>query len=513
MIPDAAVEYYRGQQELTLEALAIATDIWGSRPPRDFDAWFDQNIEALVELVIVAQGRAAASADGYVVDVLDELGTPVAAEVEAVTAGLVGVASDGRALDSLMYGAVITAKGRVAEGAGVAQAWDSGLAALVRRVQTQIADAARVSTGLSITARPRVGYVRMLNPPACSRCVVLAGKFYRYNVGFRRHPGCDCRHIPSREDRSDDLRTDPKAYFDGLSEEQQDKQFTIAGAQAIRDGADINQVVNARRGAHGLDVAGRLQRRDVYGQQLHTTTEGVTKRGLAGKAIITRGRSPKTTPRLMPEAIYELAGSREEALKLLRMNGYVLDRPGAPRAGATSPNFTSTSRRDGLVRAADGGGKGPTKPPINGRAVSVGDDDRSWRVPDDEVPESYPEMLTGGAVHFLPKDRPDVASKAVHIIVGDDKGGGHGDGAGKGKSEFTGWTDHEVLAAIDLTLVAPYSVERIGSKLFFRRVVNGIPVEVLVAARKPTPTLQTGYPNKEALNSIKNGKGKLRWGM
>lgn len=166
-------------------------------------------------------------------------------------------------------------------------------------------------------------------------------------------------------------------------------------------------------------------------------------------------------------------------------------------------------------KAGTGGAKPPIKPPTGGQAVSgAAGDDRPWRVPEDQVPEKYPELVGGGGkVHFLPKDRPDVETKRVHILVGDDKGGGHGHGAGKGKTEFTDWSDDEVLAAIDLTLAAPHSVQRVGSKLFFRRMVNDMPVEVLVAARKPTPTLQTGYPNKDALNTIKKGKGQLLWGV
>lgn len=59
---------------------------------------------------------------------------------------------------------------------------------------------------------------------------------------------CDCRHIPCTEDVADDLRTDPKAYFDSLSESEQSRIFTKSGAKAIRDGADMGRVVNARRG-------------------------------------------------------------------------------------------------------------------------------------------------------------------------------------------------------------------------------------------------------------------------
>lgn len=177
---------------------------------------------------------------------------------------------------------------------------------------------------------------------------------------------CDCIHVPATEDTSDDLRTNPEDYFESLSHAEQDRVFTKAGAQAVRDGADMNQVVNARRGAVGLSRAGgrltreeqrmlrggrdrgRLQRTDVFGQQVFTTTEGTTTRGVAGRrlreqgagtvreaaeTVTRRGRAGDVqrrvsrrrvqTPRLMPESIYEIASSRDEAVRLLRRFGYI----------------------------------------------------------------------------------------------------------------------------------------------------------------------------------------------
>lgn len=323
--------------------LALARRVWGTRPPSSFDDWFDRNVELLVAAVTSAQRQAVDGADEYVSDVLDELGTPVAPEATIVTEPLVGIASDGRDLDSLMYGSVIAAKSGVGAGLPVEQAWDRGLSSLLMRVQTQVADASRSAVGLGIIARPRVGYVRMLNPPSCSRCAVLAGRFYGSSRAFLRHPGCDCRHIPSREDSADDLRTDPRAYFDSLPEPMQEKLFTKAGAEAIRDGADVDQVVNARRGMStaqtnlaGWIPKGQLSRVDVYGQQIATTTEGVTRRGVAYSAMREAGYAKRQTdvrngrryfqakaPRLMPEAIYEIAEDRADALRLLRLYGYL----------------------------------------------------------------------------------------------------------------------------------------------------------------------------------------------
>ncbi|NEW40789.1 hypothetical protein GV794_01965 [Nocardia cyriacigeorgica] len=321
MLPQTSAEHYAEQQRINVLTLAELRRLWGRGAPNDFDIWFNRNIELIIGVLELAQTRAVTGADEYVAAVLEELGTSVDADVQISTDPLIGVASDGRALDGLMYGTVLTAKQQVAQGAAPAEAWASAGAQALMLCHTQIADAARAAVGLGITARRGIGYVRMVSQPACSRCVLLAGRFYR-KAGFARHPNCDCRHIPAREDSADDLTTEPRRYFNSLTEEQQNRAFTVAGAQAIRSGADIGQVVNARR---GMEVAGGVaQRRNVYGRQLLTTTEGVTRRGIAGRRIRERGRDPRTTPRLMPEAIYEIGEDRDHILRLLRLNSFIL---------------------------------------------------------------------------------------------------------------------------------------------------------------------------------------------
>jgi hypothetical protein len=114
--------------------------------------------------------------------------------------------------------------------------------------------------------------------------------------------GCDCVHVPSAEDVEGDVRTDPKAYFNSLSEEEQNATFTKAGAQAIRDGSDVSRVVNARRTKDSLYTAGGVQ----------YTTEAATRRGTGKRR------------RLTPESIYKIAGGdRDEAIRLLRLHGYI----------------------------------------------------------------------------------------------------------------------------------------------------------------------------------------------
>lgn len=118
-----------------------------------------------------------------------------------------------------------------------------------------------------------------------------------------------------------DLRTSPKSYFESLDDAEQNATFTKAGAQAIRDGANINQVVNARRGMYTASI-GNLT--------VKATHEGVTSRGEFGhlqsdlrKRKGNRYRTSQTI-RIMPEQIYrEANGNREEAIRLLRRFGYL----------------------------------------------------------------------------------------------------------------------------------------------------------------------------------------------
>ncbi len=99
--------------------------------------------------------------------------------------------------------------------------------------------------------------------------------------------------MPVGEDVPSDVTTDPRAYFDSLDREGQDELLGEAGAEAVRNGADMAKVVNARRGIYTAD--GRLFTREAA-----------------------RGR-----PRLMPEQIFRDARDREDAVRLLRLHGYI----------------------------------------------------------------------------------------------------------------------------------------------------------------------------------------------
>lgn len=352
-VEQVAAVHQRRQKAIARRAAEEVVKLWRQVDRGNIAASWRQLLAKVFPIVSSAQGIASASAGVYVDDALEAQGMTAAAEGRVSVTALAGIASDGRDLTDLLYQPAVRALVAIGAGHKPSRAMTAGAVDLDMIVRTQIADAGRVAASVAITARPEVpGYVRMLSLPSCSRCIILAGRFYRWNAGFKRHPRCDCRHIPAAESTSDDLRTDPMAAFRAMDHEEQDRIFTKAGAQAIRDGADIRQVANARRGARGLTPAGarltaeeartlrggrdvgHLQRTDVFGRQLYVTTEGVTVRGVAGVRLGARetgtaaaGRRYRSAraPRLMPESIYEIAGGdREEAIRLLRRFGYIL---------------------------------------------------------------------------------------------------------------------------------------------------------------------------------------------
>nr|WP_051165724.1 hypothetical protein [Amycolatopsis orientalis] len=251
-----------------------------------------------------AQLRQTSTADDYADAVLRQQGERLDSAGDVAPHSLAGIASDGRPLPSLLFHPVITTKRAIGLGASVDRAMALGQAHLEAIVRTQVSDAGRVADGIAVATR-NAEWVRVIYGETCSRCILLAGRVYSWKADFQRHPGCDCYAIPTTSEhdaRAMGLTADPLEYFRSLSKDEQDRIFTKDGAQAIREGADMGQVVNARK---GMSAAG-------------TTTTGTTRFGTAGRRL-------KGAVRLMPERIYEIAnGDHDEAVRLLRQHGYIL---------------------------------------------------------------------------------------------------------------------------------------------------------------------------------------------
>lgn len=327
MLPRSATRHYRRIQRLQAVTVTAVRHAWGRMEPRgNWERQYRDDVGPKVTAVVVAaQIAAAREADAYAADVLNELdfGPPTEPGVVA-PASYAGVAGDGRPVSTLLEQSVGQARARLhadTQAAAVRltppdlepspeQALARTLDWIDMAAQTLIADAAREAEIAAFAQRPWVdGWVRAINPPCCARCALLSGRFYLFNEGFLRHPRCDCFHIPAPSDR-DKVRdliaiNSPERYFESLTEDEQDRIFTKSGAEAIRLGADMGQVVNARRGMRKAQVAGR---------NVRVTTEGATRRGRASGLRV----------RLMPESILEIAGNdRDEAIRLLRLHRYI----------------------------------------------------------------------------------------------------------------------------------------------------------------------------------------------
>jgi hypothetical protein len=383
--PETAVKHYRAMLRLQRSARAAAAVAWSSLSAAYLSESWDSVSPALERAVSRLQLDAATRGAGYGARALADQGLYEAPEAWVDPSSLAGVSSRGASLGAALYSAIPHTKDLIAGGMPERVALARGREVLQMSAATQVADAGRTAAGLDTFARPKVGYVRMLNPPSCSRCSVLAGRFYRNNEGFQRHPRCDCVHVPTTRTEaasSEGLVHDPYAYFESLPEAAQDKTFGKAQAQAIRDGADLFQVVNARRGMSYAGVSADGSRR---GQKVASdfTREGATRRALWG------GANPKGK-RLTPDAIYAQGLPREATLDLLAKHGYLLPQgqvaegairgagPVVPRSDLTAAEKrlqTARLRWEAVQDGRNPHGRGPLTPEI---AARVEGDYRRW---------------------------------------------------------------------------------------------------------------------------------------
>jgi len=305
VLPQAARDLYLAQQRLTVATLGLTRREWAQMGP-EFDASWATVGPRIVLLTSSAQLGAARNGAAYVPATLAELGQSVDPLGQVDPRAFADIASDGRPLDSLLYGGVTTAK-TASRTMAPADALAVGGKWLDMAIHTAVADASRGASGVAITARPGIGYVRMVNPPSCSRCSVLAGKFFKWNTGFQRHPRCDCQNVPSGETGAVGLTTEPPL--------DQITGLTKGDRKALGEGADLNQVLNAHRAFQGgMTTAEGVSRRGVFGGYVRGSNGSVTR----------RAKGTANPQRLTPNGIYRLASDRTEAVKLLKQFGYFL---------------------------------------------------------------------------------------------------------------------------------------------------------------------------------------------
>lgn len=297
--------------------MKAADKTWkGVDPRRVRDSWNRTNVD-FITLFAALQTRAASDAidsstlmlaeqDDYVRP--DGIANPMAFGT--------GFAPSGIDLESYFSIPVTRTLQAIKSGVGESDAMQIGRATL-RQMSTQALEDTSVSAmGVSITQRAGVGYVRVESPDCCPRCAILAGKYFRHSQNFLRHPKCHGTTIPCKgRDKAEKQGwiTDPMDRFNRMSEAEQDRVFGHADAQAIRDGADIYQVVNAHR---GMRPVGR-------GNISMTTSEGTSRYGWS-RMIRKYEYGQKQRRRLTPEGIYSFNLPREQTIELLKREGYIL---------------------------------------------------------------------------------------------------------------------------------------------------------------------------------------------
>lgn len=307
-----SVERYWARQHAEIEAAnAAVSSLWAEASRAEIVTGYRSVEFEVLQVAERAQLRLASAADGYVDAALEATGQPSTRYGQVSPSALVGLSGDSRPIAGLLRGGPVMALEQIQSGTPRSQALDVAGRWLSLLLTTALSDIARAAERSAMGAVKAPGYVRVLEPPSCSRCAVIAGRWFRSNQGFQRHPRCDCRHMPANREVGREAAVDPRQYFDSLPKGEQDRIFTESGAEAIRNGADISRVVNARR--HMVTAqSGRLARQDIFGRPLYVTRTSV--RGLPGRQV-----------RLMPESLAEVAGGDlDEYLRLLRVHGYVI---------------------------------------------------------------------------------------------------------------------------------------------------------------------------------------------
>jgi hypothetical protein len=310
--PPAAVDHQQQRAAQAATVAAAVRQVWGGvDPERLEESWLARAV-LVAELIRSGQLAAASTAEPWL--------TLETGPGEGAVSPEAAVAATGDLTMPLLYPLLI-AMNRLRRGFTTAMSILSGAYFLEMVTRSLIADAGRIADMAGMIARPRVvSYVRVVELPACPRCIILAGREYTLSEGFLRHPRCDCTLAPRRPGDTWELAS-PESLYEQMTEAQQRRAFGESGMKAINEGADIAQVVNARR---GMTTATR------YRRTVQATTEGTTRRGLYGSRRAKFEKVPGSryerakAPRLMPEEIYRQADDREHAIRLLKRYGYIV---------------------------------------------------------------------------------------------------------------------------------------------------------------------------------------------
>ena len=288
------VEYQRFVQRRLQQR---AAELWAELSRGDIDRAWRAVAPRLRLAVATSQRLSAEGASEYVDAALSAQGATSRRLASVPSRAFAGYAADGRDLDGALVQPMIRLRRDLDAGMPRPDALGRGERATLRLVTGLVGDTAHVADGVALGLQPEAaGYVRRVTVPACGRCLILAGKFFARNAGFQRHPRCDCTHVPVTRSWS---ASSPDELLSRMTPEQRVAALGKDGAEAVAKGADMQSVVNARRG--------------MSSPADRTTTEDTSKRG-----VVPGG------PRATPAALLDRYGDDPVKFRAaLRDNGYL----------------------------------------------------------------------------------------------------------------------------------------------------------------------------------------------
>ncbi len=312
--------YYLAQQRIVRTAANQAQTAWRQLDGPDTNPAVTADIRLqVVATVEQAQAEASALAPLYIAATLAAIGAVSDPVATLVAAAFSGLAANGLPLAALVDFALRHYRLALLAGVPPSEAHALGLAKLLTYVTTEVADAGRLARHAVAIIEPEIaGYERVVHLPACGRCILLAGRLYTFSTGFLRHPRCDCDMKPVTHDQWHDDRpgNDPRALFESMSPDQQNRAFGRGDAEAIRAGADISRVVNARRKNSVYVAGGHEYTRDATTVRGHGRQLGeLAKRG--------RRYSNSAVPRPTAAQLVNTARDQDELIRQLRRFGYL----------------------------------------------------------------------------------------------------------------------------------------------------------------------------------------------
>ena len=248
---DPADLWYASQQLTANQAVRQVGALWDTIDP---DAIMESWAARIPDAVTAIQGgqlTATSGAQAYIRSIVVAAGETPTGTLEVVPHALV----DSRELLTGLLNAPATRTfDALRAGASDREALISGKYVAAGITHSGVSGAGTDGASLAMAAEPTIaGFVRYLVPPSCSRCITLAGAFYKWNAGFNRHPNDDCVHRPVTHTEAanrahlSDPTTDPRKAFDSMTPKQQDRAYGRADADKIRKGADPIKVSNLDR--------------------------------------------------------------------------------------------------------------------------------------------------------------------------------------------------------------------------------------------------------------------------